>query len=55
MRVDHAEVEFSCDQEDDGLDRGDACEAAGAAFGGLEQAVDGLQETIGLARLSPGR
>lgn len=52
MRVDYAEVEFAGDQEDDCFDRGDACEAAGAALGGLEQAVDCLQEAIGLSGAS---
>ena len=53
MRVDRVEVEFADDQEDDRFDRGQARETASAALGGLEQAVDGLQESIGLARLRP--
>ena len=54
MRVDHSKVEFAGDQEDHGLDGGQAGEASGAAFGGLEQAVDSLQKAIGLAGLRPG-
>ena len=44
------EVEISCDQEDDRLDRIDAREATRTALGGLEQAVDGFQKPVGLAR-----
>jgi hypothetical protein len=53
MRVDRVEVELAGDQEDDCLDGGQAHEAASATLGGLEQAVDGFQEAVGLARLSP--
>ena len=45
MRVDGLEVEVTGDQEDDGPDRGNAREAACTPLGGLEQAIDGLQET----------
>ncbi len=55
MRVDCIEIEFASDQEDGLLDGGQACEVAGAAFGGLEQAVDGFQEAVSLAGLYPGR
>ncbi len=48
------EVEFSGDQDDDPPDRCEADEPAITAFASLEQAVDGLQKAIGLARLSPG-
>jgi len=48
------EVEFAGDQEDDSLDGGQAPEAARSALGGLERAVDGFDEFIGLARLCPG-
>ena len=47
MRVDGLEVQLTGDQEDDGPDGGQASEAASATLGGLEQAVDGLQESIG--------
>ena len=40
------EVQLAGDQEDDGLDRGQAHEPASATLGCLEQAVDGLQECI---------
>ena len=53
MRVDCMEVELAGDQEDDRLDGGQAGESARAALGGLEQAVDGLQEAVGLAGLRP--
>ena len=42
-------VELAGDQEDDGLDGGQARESASAALGGLEQAVEGFQESVGLA------
>src|SRR5680860_1845248 len=54
MRINCVEVEFACDQEDDRLNSGQACEAAGAPLSGLEQAVDSFQEAIGLAGLRPG-
>ena len=54
MRVERCEVELAGDQEDDSSDGGQAREAAGAALGGLEQAVDGLQESVGLSGLCPG-
>ncbi len=47
------EVEFADYQEENDPDRGDSSEATGAVLGCLEQVVDGLQETIGLACLSP--
>ena len=53
MRVDGVEVEISSDQEDDSLDGGDLSETASATLGGLEQAVEGFQKSIGLARLRP--
>src|SRR5262249_42942687 len=53
MRIEAAEVELAGDQEDDGLDRVEAREAAGAALGGLEQAIEGFEEAVGLAGLSP--
>ena len=53
MRVDRGEVELAGDQEDDGTNCRHAREPAGAALGGLEQSVDGLQESVGLTGLSP--
>src|SRR3989338_7199477 len=53
MRVNSVEVEFSGDQEDDCLDGGESNEAAGASFGGLKQAIEGFEETVGLAGLRP--
>src|SRR5438132_13180993 len=53
MRIDSVKVELSGDQEDDGLDGGQARESASAALGGLEQAVEGFQESVGLAGLGP--
>jgi hypothetical protein len=53
MRVDFCEVEFSGDQKEHGAHGRKAHEAAGLAFGRLEQAVDGFDKPIGLARLRP--
>ena len=53
MRVARVEVELACDQDDDGLDGGQSGEATSAALGGLKQAVDGLQEAIGLTGVRP--
>ena len=47
------EVKLTGDQEDDCLDSGQTGESARTALGGLEQAVDGLQEAVGLAGLRP--
>jgi hypothetical protein len=52
--VDVAEVQFAGDLDDDGIDGGEAAEAAGATLGDLEQAVDGLQKAVGLSCRSPG-
>ena len=54
MRVDLAEIEFAGEQEDDGADGGEAAIATRLALSCLEQAVDGFEEAVGLARLSPG-
>ncbi len=54
MRVDRGEVELAGVQEDHGADGGQAREAASAAFGGLEQTVDGFEKAVGLARGGPG-
>ena len=48
------EVELAGDQEDHGLDRVDASEASGATLGGLEQAIESVEEAIGLAGVRPG-
>jgi hypothetical protein len=53
VRVDRCEVELARDEEDDGLDRGEALVAASAALGGLEQAVERFEESVGHARLCP--
>ena len=54
MRVDVSEVEFACDQEEDGSHGVKADEAARLAFGSLKQAVDGLDKAIGLTGLGSG-
>lgn len=54
MRGDGLEVEISGDHEDYRFDGIEASEAASTTLGRLEQAVNGLQKPIGLARLSPG-
>ncbi len=53
MRIDGAEVQPASDQEEYGPDGGEASEAARAALGGLEQSVDGLQESVVLTGLRP--
>ena len=47
------EVKLTGDQEDDYLDGGQTGESASTALGSLEQAVDGFEESVGLARLRP--
>lgn len=47
------EIEFSGNQEDDGLDGGEANEAAGASFSRLKQTIEGFEEAVGLAGLRP--
>ena len=54
MRVDLREVELACDQEDHGADGRESAITAGLALGGLEEAIQGLQEAIGGPRLRPG-
>ncbi|AAW74237.1 unknown protein [Xanthomonas oryzae pv. oryzae KACC 10331] len=54
MRVERLEVQLAGNQEDDGLDGGQAFEAASSALGGLEQAIDGFKEAVGLTGLRPG-
>jgi hypothetical protein len=48
---DVSEVEFSCDQEEDGSDGVKADAAARLAFCCWKQAVDGLDKAIGLTSL----
>lgn len=54
MRVEALEVQPAGDEEDDRPDGGRPIEAAGSPLGGLEQAVDGFQESVGLTGLRPG-
>ena len=54
MRIDFREVELAGDEKDDGANGREAAVAARLALGGLEQAVEGFEETVGLARLRPG-
>src|SRR5689334_12643916 len=53
MRVECAEVELAGNQEDDGADSSQARETPCAALGGLKEAVEGFEESIGLSGLSP--
>ena len=48
------EVEFSCNEEEDGAHSCESRVAAGLAFGGLEEAVERFDEAVGLAALCPG-
>ena len=54
MRVEAGEIELASDEEQDGAHRREAHITAGLTLGGLKQTVDGLDETVGLADLSPG-
>jgi hypothetical protein len=54
VRIEPAEVQFSCEQEDDGSDGRELTVASGFAFGSLEQAVERFQEAVGLSGLCPG-
>ena len=54
MWVDVAEIKFPGKQEDDSADGGEVAVSTCLALGGLEQAVDGFEEAVGLAGLSPG-
>ena len=49
MWVDVREVEFSCNEEEDGAHSCESRVAAGLAFGGLEEAVERFDEAVGLA------
>jgi hypothetical protein len=54
VRIDAVEVELAGNQEEHGSHGGKAGVAAGFAFGGLEEAIEGLDEAIGLTGLGPG-
>jgi hypothetical protein len=54
MLIKACEVEFSGDEEQDRTHGFEASVSACFPFGGLKQAVDSLDEAVGLARLSPG-
>ena len=47
-------MELACNEEDDHPDCAEATVPAGLALGGLEQAVDGLEEAVGLPGSHPG-
>ena len=49
--VDFSEIEFSGEQEDDGAVGGEVAVSTGLVLGGLEQAVDGFEEAVGLSGL----
>jgi hypothetical protein len=51
MRVDHAKVERASDQEDHRLVRLESRESASATFGGLKQAIERFEKSIGLPGL----
>src|SRR5262250_1713924 len=52
--VDTGEVELAGNEEQHGAHCGKAGVAAGFAFGRLEEAVEGLDEAVGLTSLGPG-
>ncbi len=54
MGVEVGEVKFAGDAEDHGADGGEQTVSARLALGGLEQAVQGSEEAVGLPRLRPG-
>jgi hypothetical protein len=54
MLIEAREVEFSSDEKQDDTHGFKASISACFALGGLKQAVDSLDESVGLARLSPG-
>ena len=54
MGVELGEVELPGDEEEDGADGLEAAVASGAALGGLEQPVEGLDESVGAACSGPG-
>ena len=54
VRIDAGEVELAGNQEEHGAHGGKARVAAGFAFGRLEEAIERLDEAIGLTSLGPG-
>ena len=54
VRVDAGEVELTGNEEQYGTHGGEAGVAVGFAFGGLEEAAEGLDEAVGLTGLGPG-
>ena len=54
MGVDTGEVELAGNEEQHGAHCGKAGVAAGFAFGRLEEAIEGLDEAVGLTSLGPG-
>ena len=54
MLIEFFEIQLAREQEHGGADGGEISVAAGLAFGGLEEPVDGFQETVGLAGTGPG-
>jgi len=53
MRVEGGEVEFACDEKQDCPYGFEASVSARLALGGLKQSVDGFDEAVCLAVLSP--
>ena len=53
MRVELGEVELAGDEEDDGAQSLCTSVASGLAFGGLEEAVERLDEAVGAACSGP--
>ena len=49
MGIGLCEVELSSDQEEDRSQGGEPAVAARLSLGGLEESVEGLDETVGLA------
>lgn len=54
MRIESGKIEFAGDEKEDGAHGREARVTPGLALGSLKQAVDGLDEAVGLAGLSPG-
>src|SRR5271169_7111300 len=54
VRVDAGEIELAGDEEQHGTHGGEAGITAAFAFGSLEEAVEGLDEAVGLTGLGPG-
>ena len=54
MGVDRGEVELAGNEEQHGAHCGKTGVAAGFTFGRLEEAIEGLDEAVGLTSLGPG-